>query len=216
MRIYSNPTASIVTRVLIPLALAIVGFAAIPATAAAAPPVRETAVFSNAGAAHNECVGTLCTSTSVFVSSSSVFPAQACVDIQRYLMPVPGLFTPLGFETGCAAIAEGAFSIDDAKTLAGATLAPTSVTLDAFACDETTCQPTGTSRVVSVSATYIGVGGINTFRGNSKATFGGCTMFFGGRGTSRQATAILTIEGSSLEAMGLLSTSTQKSKVICH
>jgi hypothetical protein len=151
----------------------------------------------------------------VFVSSPSSFPGQVCVDIQRYEIPAPGFFTPLSFESGCAPIADGAFSID-MKTLSGAALALTSVRLDAVACDETGCGPTGASRIVEVSATYSGFGGIDTFRGNSKGTFGDCTMFFSGKGSSRQAVATLTIEGATLDATGLISTSTQKSKVICH
>jgi hypothetical protein len=209
------PTAIVVTRAGIVVAFAVVALAGLPGIAAAAAPVRETAVFSTAVAMQSECDGTLCTDTSVFVSDSSAFPAQACVNIHRYEMPVPGMFTSLGFENGCAGIAAGTLSLD-AKTLSGASLPSTSVTLEVFACDQNGCQPTGASRNVTVSATYSGIGSLNTFRGNSKATFGDCTMFFGGKGSSRQATASLTIDGSALDANGFLSTSTQKSKVVCH
>lgn len=215
MRTYPNSTPIVVARAVIVVAFAVVALAGIPGVASAAPPVRETAVYSNAFATHSECIGTICTDTSIFVSDSSAFPAQACVSIQRYEMPVPGLFTSLGFENGCATIAQGALSID-AKTLSGASLPPTSVTLEVFACNETGCQPTGASRTSTVSATYSGVGGLGTFRANSKSTFGGCTMFFGGKGSSREATAILTIDGSALHANGSISTSTQKTKVVCN
>jgi hypothetical protein len=204
-----------VARAVIASAFAVVALVGVPDTAAAAPPVHETSVFSIAGAAHNECVGTLCTSTSAYVSSSSSFQSQVCVDIQRYEMSASGIFTPLSFESGCAPIADGTFSIDT-KTLSGATLTSTSVRLDEVVCDQTGCQPTGASRIVEVSATYSGVGGIDTFRGNSKGTFGECTMFFNGRGNSRQAVASLTINGATLDATGFISTSTQKFKLICH
>ncbi|MGH2471970.1 MAG: hypothetical protein ACRDG6_06160 [Candidatus Limnocylindria bacterium] len=215
MRTHPNLTPSVLARTVMVVALAVVGLAGLPGAAAAAPPIRETAAFSSAVAAHDECTGALCTTTSVFVNSSTAFPSQVCVDIQRYEMPAPGVFIFLGFENGCAPPAEGAFSIDT-KTLTGATLASTPVRLETIACDQISCQPTGASRVVNVSAAYSGVGPINTFRGNSKMTFGDCTMYFTGKGSSREATAILTIQGESLDATGFLSTSTQKTKVICH
>lgn len=215
MRIHPSPRAIVVARAVIVVAFAVVALAGIPGVASAAPPVRETAIFSSAFATHSECIGTICTDTSGFVSDSTAFPAQACVNIQRYEAPAPGFPRSLGFETGCATIAQGTLSID-AKTLSGASLPPTRVTLEAFACNETGCQPTGASRTVTVDATYSGVGGIDTFRANSKSTFGGCTMFFGGKGSSRQATAILTIDGSAIDANGSISTSTQKTKVVCN
>ena len=85
-----------------------------------------------------------------------------------------------------------------------------------FTCDTAGCVPTGTTRVARVSATYTGVGVVNTFRANSKSTFGGCTMYFVGKGASREATAALTIGTESLDALASLFTSTQKTKVVCH
>ena len=104
----------------------------------------------------------------------------------------------------------------DTKDLAGAALSPIDITLQAFTCDTAGCVPTGTTRVAHVSATYNGVGVVNTFRANSKSTLGGCTMYFVGKGSSREATAALIIGTESLDALGSLFTSTQKIKVLCH
>ena len=41
-------------------------------------------------------------------------------------------------------------------------------------------------------------------------------MYFVGKGSSREATATLTIDSQSLDALGSLFTSTQKTKVLCH
>jgi hypothetical protein len=41
-------------------------------------------------------------------------------------------------------------------------------------------------------------------------------MYFVGKGTSREASATLSIGTQSLDALGSLFTSTQKTKVICH
>ena len=183
-------------------------------TALAAPPVvRDHIVSSGAFASNNVCTGTICTATSVYVVVNIPDgPSQACLDITRYDST---LFVPLAYETGCAPLAEDAFSIDT-KDLAAATLTPIDITLQAFACDATGCLPTGATRVAHVAATYAGTGVVNTFRANSKSTFAGCAMYFVGKGSSREATATLAIGTESLNALGSLFTSTQKTKVICH
>jgi hypothetical protein len=203
-------------RVHLPSAIAatVVAFAMLGGSALAAPPVvRDHITSTGAFAANNVCVGTLCTSTSVFVVvNSGDGPTQACLDITRYDSTAG--FAVLGYETGCAPLSEGAFAIDT-KGLASAALSQIDITLEAFACNASGCQPTGT-RTARVSATYTGIGDIGTFRSNSKSTFGGCAMYFVGKGSSREATATLTIDGQSLEAAGSLVASTQKIKVLCH
>jgi hypothetical protein len=196
------------------IAAAAVAFAMLAGSALAAPPlVRDHVTSTGAFAANNVCVGTLCTSTSVFVVvNSGDGPTQACLDIARYESAAG--FALLGYETGCAPLTEGAFTIDT-KDLTSAALSQIDITLQAFTCDASACQPTGT-RTARVSATYIGVGEVGTFRSNSKSTFGGCAMYFVGKGSSREATATLTIDGQSLEAAGSLVASTQKIKVLCH
>lgn len=210
-------TSNIIGRAVTAIAATAMALAMLGTSALAAPPVvRDHIVSRSAGAFNNVCIGSLCTSTSVFVFVNSPDgPSQACLDITRYETTGPMGFVLLGYETGCAPLAEGAFSIDT-KGLSGAALAPIDITLQAFACDATGCNPTGTPRTAHVSATYTGVGDVNTFRSNGKSTFGGCTMYFGGKGSSRDATATLTIDSQSLDALGFLFTSTQRIKVICH
>jgi hypothetical protein len=206
--------SKIMRRAVTAVAATSLAFAMLGTTALAAPPVaRDHIVSSGAFAGSNVCVGTICAATSVYVVVNTPDgPSQACLDITRYDST---LFVPLGYETGCAPLAEGAFSIDT-KDLAAATLTPIDITLQAFACDATGCLPTGATRVAHVAATYAGTGVVNTFRANSKSTFGGCAMYFVGKGSSREATATLAIGTQSLDALGSLFTSTQKTKVICH
>jgi len=210
-----HPSSSnIVRKAATATAAAVVAFAMLGSTAfAAAPVVRDHIASSGAVATNTACVATLCTATSVFaLVDTSGNPSQACADITRY---DSAAFVALGYETGCAPLAQAGFSIDT-KGLATAALAPIDITLQAFTCDTTGCQPTGTTRVARVSATYAGVGAVNTSRSNSKSTFGACAIYLIGKGSSRDATAALTIGTQSLDAVGSLFASTQKNKVICH
>ena len=213
----AQPTSNRMRRAVIAVATGALALAMLGGNALAAPPVvREHAASTSAGAANVVCEGTVCTSTSVFAFVNSPDgPSQTCLDITSYDKAGPTGFILLGYETGCAPLAQDALIIDT-KGLASAALAPTDITVQTFSCDVTACTPTGGTRTVRVSATYTGVGDLNTFRSNGKSTFGGCTMYFGGKGSSRQATAMLTIDGQSLDAAGTLGTSTQKIKVLCH
>ena len=211
MRLHlSNP----VRRSVSAIAATAVVFAMLGGVAlAAAPVVRDHTASSGAGATNTDCAGTVCTATSVFVLvDASAGPSQACLDITRYDSVA---FMLLGYENGCAPLAESGFSMDT-KGLASAALSPVDITLQAFTCDSSGCLPTGATRIAQVSATFTGVADINTFRSNSKSTFGGCTMYFVGKGSSRNATASLTVGSQSLDALGSLFTSTQKIKVLCH
>ena len=213
----ARPTSNRIRRTVISVATGALALAMLGGTALAAPPVvREHTGSTSAGAANVVCEGTVCTSTSVFAFVNSPDgPSQTCLDITSYDEAGPTGFILLGYETGCAPLAPDGLIIDT-KGLASAALAPTDITVQTFSCDLTACTPTGGTRTVRVSATYAGVGDLNTFRSNGKSTFGGCTMYFGGKGSSRQATAMLTIDGQSLDAAGSLGTSTQKIRVLCH
>jgi hypothetical protein len=209
------PTPHVVRRAVSAVAATAVAFALLGSAALAAPPaVRDHTVSSGAGAGNLICVGTICTATSVFaVVNSPDGPSQACLDISRYEQ-LGTNFLLLGFETGCAPLEPSSFTIDT-KGLTEATLSTIEIPVQAVTCDSTGCNPTST-RIAVVSATYAGVGDLATFRSNSKSTFGGCSMYFVGKGSSREATATLTIDGRSLDALGSLFTSTQKIKVLCH
>jgi hypothetical protein len=207
-------TSNIVRRSITVIAATTLVLTMLGGAALAAPPVvRDHIASSGAGATNTACVGTVCTATSVFVVvDNSGGPSQACLDITRYDSVALML---LGYENGCAPLVEGGFSMDS-KGLASAALSPIGITVQAFTCDSSGCVPTGAPRVAHVSATYAGIGDTNTFRSNSKSTFGGCTMYFVGKGSSRDATASLTVGSQSLDALGSLFTSTQKIKVLCH
>lgn len=211
------PTPSVIRRTVSAVAAGALAFAMLGGSALAAPPVvRDRIASSSAGAAYVVCDGSVCTATSVFAFVNSPDgPSEECLDVTRYATTGPTGFVLLGYERGCTPLAEGGLSIDT-RGLASAALAPVDITMQAFTCDPTACTPTGAPRIAHVGATYTGVGDISTFRSNGKSTFGGCTMYFGGRGSSRDATATLTIDGQSLAALGSLSTSAQKIKVLCH
>jgi hypothetical protein len=213
MRVHLR-TQQLIRRTASAIAATTVAFALLGGSALAAPPVvRDHTASAGAGASNNVCVGTVCTATSVFAIVNDPGGTQACLDITRYEQ-VGTNFVLLGYETGCAPIAASSFSIET-KGLGTAALSPTEITVQGFTCDASGCNPTGT-RTALVSASYTGVGELATYRSNSKSTFGGCTMYFVGKGSSRQAAATLTIDGRSFEALGSLFTSSQKIKVLCH
>jgi hypothetical protein len=215
MRIHTR-TSKIIGRLVVTFTATALAFSMLGTSAlAAAPVVRDQIASSSAGAAKEVCGETICTSTSVFVIVNGPDGrSEACLNITRYDKTEPK-GTPLDFETGCAPLASGAFSIDT-KGLASATLAPVDITLEAYACGSAGCEPTGATRPAHVSATYTGIGQVSAFRSNGKSTFGGCTMWFAGKGSSRDATAILTVGTQSLDARGSLFASTQKLKVTCR
>jgi hypothetical protein len=195
------------------LALAFLALGPLAGSAAAAPPLRENFATAVAGTFKTDCPAGAdrCTDTSVllFVDSGS---ARACLDIYTY-NPSVGL---LSYETGCAPVPEGSFTYDT-KSLSGAAFSATTIQLQELVCDAGFCQPSGRpDRSAVVAATFTGIGEVSTFRANSKSTFGNCTMYFVGKGSSREAVATVTIDGQPLDPPGFLSVSSQKSKVICR
>ena len=198
-----------ITIAIIAMALALRPFAQ---SAWAAPPIRENFANTVAGTQKTECLaGTdQCIDTSVvlFVDDGA---ARVCLDIYTYI-PTGGL---LGYETGCAPVGPGG-STFDVKSLSGAAFSATAISLQRYVCGAGLCEPTGTPRSAVVSGTFTGIGELSTFRANSKQTFGNCTMYFVGKGSSRQADASVTIDGQPLDPPGFLSASSQKTKVICR
>jgi hypothetical protein len=179
--------------------------------AMAAPPIQESMASNVAVAFRTDCGTDQCTDTQVLLMVSDG-TARACLDIVTY-----GMTTGLvGYETGCATLAGGGFSYD-AKNLSGAAFPVTTIVMQEFVCGAGLCEPSGRpDRTTTVAASYTGVGLVSTFRANSKSTFGNCTMYFIGKGSSRQAEATVTIATQRLDLPGFLSTSSQKSKVICR
>ena len=209
-------TPNVIRRTVSAAAAGALAFALLGNSALAAPPDRDRFTSSSAGAGSVVCDGSDCTATSVFAFVNSPDgPSEACLDLTHYATTGPTGFMLLDYQRGCVPLPAGGLSIDT-KGLSSAAIGPLEITVQAFSCDAAACTPTGAPRTAQVSATYAGVGAIETFRSNGKSTFGGCTMYFGGKGSSRQATATLTIDGQSIDAAGSLGTSTQKIKVLCH
>lgn len=216
MRVHPH-TSKIFGRAVAVVAATAVALAMLGGNALAArPEVRDHSSSDSAGATNVVCDGSECTATTVWAYINRPDgPSETCLDITRYATTGPFGYVLRGYERGCAPISDSGLSIDT-KGLSGAAIAEIGLTLQEYICDAAGCAPTGTPRTASVSATYAGVGDINTFKSNGKSTFGGCTMSSAGKGQMREATATLTIDGQSVDALGSLFTSSFRVKVICH
>jgi hypothetical protein len=206
-------------RILAAIIGATVAFGALTGSAAAAPVVHENTANFSAQTFKTECAEdrgrTVCTDTSVAVFASDG-TAEACLSTFNYEISRQGEFTPIGGKFGCGPVAAGAFTFD-AKSLSGATLSSSTITVEIIACDRNgTCQPTGDTDTATLAATFTGTGAVSSFRQNSKSEFGNCTTYFVGKGSSRNADASVTIDGQPLDPPAMLFASTQKFKVICH
>ena len=105
----------------------------------------------------------------------------------------------LGFvgEDGCSQDVGDGTVIE--RDLSSATIAPTTITLETFVCDEVECGPTGETRDVTVEGTYTATSA--AVRQSFRNVFddGVCTFRDSSRGTSRQAMFVGTIDGQPLE-----------------
>ena len=184
-------------------------------SAAAAPPVREHTATAVAGTFITDCPpgADRCTDTALMLFVDGRL-ARACLDIYTYDPTAGRLLT---HETGCSSVTEGRFTYDT-KSLSGAAFSATTIQMQELVCDSSlVCQPSGRpDRSVVVAATYTGVGEVSTFRANRKSTYKNCTMYFNGKGSSREAAASATIDGETHEAPGFLNASTQKFRVLCR
>ena len=86
-----------------------------------------------------------------------------------------------------------------ARDLSAATIAPTTITLETFVCNEVECGPTGETRDVTVEGTYTATSA--AVRQSFRNVFddGVCVFRDSSRGTSRQAMFVGTIDGQPLE-----------------
>ncbi len=99
-------------------------------------------------------------------------------------------------ENGCSqAPGEGTLIERD---LSAATIAPTTVALETFSCDEFECGPTGDTRAITVEGTFTATSAAT--RHSSRSVFDDdiCTFRDSSRGTSRQATFSGTVDGQPL------------------
>jgi hypothetical protein len=116
-------------------------------------------------------------------------------------------------EYGCAAIAEQAFTLD--KKLQGATLAPTTVTLNTFDCQEATGCTVVSSHDVQVAATMTGVGELQKIKSRSSFDDGRCTYQNKNGGEVRTGTTNVILDGENIGGEGTLAESQSLTVVRC-
>jgi hypothetical protein len=127
---------------------------------------------------------------------------QVCVTVNtyEYSTSTGEYSSEPSFEAGCAVDAAAGVIQFDAK-LAGATLAPTTVALDAWVCDTSEpyeCTPTA-SRAVTVAGTWTGIGQV--IRSKSRSTFddGLCRFNDSAKASQREATFTGSLGGIALD-----------------
>ena len=115
-------------------------------------------------------------------------------------------------EYGCAAIPEQAFTLD--KKLQSATLAPSTVTLNTYRCNEFECSAVS-SRDVEVTATMQGVGELQHIKSRSLYDDGRCTYQNKNGGEVRTATTNVILDGENIGGEGSLAASQSLTVVRC-
>jgi len=190
-------------RVIAGLVTSAVLLLTLAAPALGAPPIREDGTVSNASAFNNACEtsgggGQTCTDT--FVDSFQVAPDLwvVCVGRFNYAITPNGRFRPIGNESGCAELATNPLTI--AADFLSASLSPTQVTL--FSCNRQGCTE---SDAVMVSAAWTSTGQVIEFSNRDTFSDGTCTYRFTSTGMQSQATADITIDGTTIGGNGFYS-----------
>lgn len=184
------------------------GLAGRPAAAAPSESISYTSDGTSAYASSYECVTerkvTTCTYTDLYVfdgrtreSDGGFSGTRVCLSV--YTEQYSGRrFLGSTQESGCTVDADGAFTA--ANNLSSATLSPTKITLDQLECtydpatDTETCTVVS-SRATTVSAEFTATGSL--VKSSQRGTFsdGTCTFTYSSRGSGREATAVLTLDG---------------------
>lgn len=203
------------TRFLIGLLIAAMAFvAAAPSASAAGGPLepgRYRTATESGMASSIECHedGT-CTDTYIDVMRSNE-GTQVCVQVATF--PADGTsFTT--YEYGCTNAPNSAFALG--KKLASATLAPTTVTINAVECEKEGGCTVVRSRDMDVAATWNGTGGLRTQKAGSSYDDGNCTYNFKGSAQIRDASASITLDGRTLSGAGSLVDSKSTYVVKCN
>jgi hypothetical protein len=173
---------------------------AMAAPAAAAPPVKESGSYQYASASTSTCdqqgAGqTTCTESYLDAFMGPDY-ADVCIWVVTYALSPRGQGRLISEVSGCAP-ANG-FSV--AADLTSASLGSTSIPV--YSCGSRSCSDAGT---VDASASWLAVGPVNTYTGRSTSTEGSCTYRQTFSGTSAEATASVTIDGTSTDAYGWMS-----------
>jgi hypothetical protein len=123
---------------------------------------------------------------------------QVCVNVDSYTYDdATGDFVgnPI-FESGCKVdLRSGTLTFG--RNLSSATLATTTISIQQYVCDKDTCTP-GSSRDVTVSGTWTGIGPSYFQKYRSTSDDGTCRSNESGKGSFRDASVSASIAGHSL------------------
>jgi hypothetical protein len=123
---------------------------------------------------------------------------QVCASVDSYTIDdaTGYLVGDSTFESGCKVdLPSGRLTFG--RNLASATLAATTISIDTYVCDEFSCVP-GSSRDVTVSGTWTGVGPTYFQKYRSSTDDGTCRSNEAGKGSFREASLSGTVAGTSL------------------
>ena len=186
------------------------------ATSLAAESPTEVFKFSDngysAGAGESGCdvEGDIetCTFTSIFVFSGNrrehglgtLHGTEVCYDTGTDVFNLLTGEVSSIQESGCS-FDPGEGTIIE-RDLSAATIAPTTVTVETFSCDEIECGHTGETRDVTVEGTFTATSTVTRESLRDVFDDGVCTNRFSARGTSREAMFTGTVDGEPREFGG--------------
>jgi len=127
---------------------------------------------------------------------------QVCAHIATYTIDINTgdyLDEPV-FESGCQVDLPNG-TVRAAKDLSSVTLAPTSIEVHEYVCDDVSCEPVS-SRDITVAGTWTGFGPTSSSKFRSSNDDGTCRTYDSGKGSSREATFVGTVDGLSFGGDG--------------
>ncbi len=184
-------TRGLRSTILLAILVATVGLAAAPASAQETIIDRSTTL--NALADGQLCTDADCSDVSLHVSPGK-FDESTIVCVTVTSQTADG---PLS-EEGCADVGS-TFSMD-MDTLASAELAPTAVDLKSWMCEGKTCEES--TRTVTLSASWTGIGEVERYRETVGDHTGPCTTYDMIDGLLRDAEVTVAIDGASFTTTG--------------
>ncbi len=183
------------------------------AAPAAAAPVKESGTSSFlVSETTGQCTqkGT-CTDIFLEAFTGTKEPGQVCLSISTYRRTSDGGRTAITDESGCAEATGAALSVSSDT----ATLQPTTLTLEAFSCqddgeeDEALCSVTG-RRDVTVAATDSANGPVTTSRDRERSTTGKCRFSYRSTTTSAPMAGTITVDGTTYVEVGRAGTTSYR------
>jgi hypothetical protein len=104
------------------------------------------------------------------------------------------------FEQGCAVDLPSS-AIQIGSGLSSVSVRPTTISVEEQVCDEYECVPVS-SRTISVDATWTGIGPVFTSKTRNSGDDGTCRYSDSGKGSSREATIVGSVDGQGFGADG--------------